>query len=487
MTDRAIHTLNSTLEQYPWLPQLANILPLSALLDFINVPSKLHVFQLVGGVPIWSWPITPAGSRILLASKPTEPPYLDCYGNSVSLVALDGRYGDHYFITSPETFRVAVDSVRPERVHNLHPNMNDEDLRFQQLEVIHVTRIKANYKDKTIKSAARTLMWQRFLPDHWSAHSSKFWIVSFAGWVTLGAIVVATILLRLYIATAFLALMPATGFIVYAMYGTRPRRLLVNDASAYNRLVVVAEHMNSTHWTIVYGESTLVNSLLNRPLEPINPKGASPKLHGNLQFLLSVLILGQWAMAIAAAATANWNSFFLCFWVFFCIVIHSYILPPTVQVKDWLKSCAKVELQRYQTQVSSRRALLNTIVALNPDTFAVKFGEKLNNKIEDRTQLFQEGMRWIDPILKESDSRTRWEGATREALNESSKFSLEELATDARHCNEANQLSSEWNRKYQGRECYWKKFIPEGIYVAAKIRLQGRIPGRELKVPAELI
>jgi hypothetical protein len=82
MLDKAIASLQAILNNNPWLPQVAGILPLSALLDFIDVPRKLHVFQLVGGVPLWSWPITPSGSRLF--HNATQPPCLDRYGSSTT-------------------------------------------------------------------------------------------------------------------------------------------------------------------------------------------------------------------------------------------------------------------------------------------------------------------------------------------------------------------------------------------------------------------
>lgn len=459
MVERAIGSLQSILQDSPWLSELAGILPLSALLDFIDVPRKLHMFQLVGGVPLWSWPVTPAGSRLLLSSNvKQQQPCLDQYGSSVSLVALDGRYGEHYFVSNPETFRLALRSHQAVTINNLHDNMAGAALREQNLEIIHVCRTIPHGPRKTIAG----LVYE-------SIHSTRFWAVSTVGWMAFLACLAATVVLRLYFALAFLALMPATGLVVHAMYGGRPRRLLVDDASAYNRLVVVAEHMNAADWIVVYGESTLVNSLLNRPLEASGPKPASSAIAGVLRVALRSLILGQWAMAIAAAATKNWNSFFICFWVVFSISTHAYLIPPTSLAKDWLRSCAKVKLRRYQTQVSSRRALLNTLVALNPDTFPeTSAPQGLHG--EDRTGFSKEGMRWIDPILKPTHSRTAWEGATREALEELSGLTPADLTSELYRSSEVNFLSAGWNSKYRGKECYWKKFITEGIYVAASIR-----------------
>ena len=81
----------------PWLQQLAGILPLCALIEFIDNATKLHVFQLNRSVPIWNWPVTPAGARLLLSSgglSADEACHLDQAGQSPVLHCIDGRYGD---------------------------------------------------------------------------------------------------------------------------------------------------------------------------------------------------------------------------------------------------------------------------------------------------------------------------------------------------------------------------------------------------------
>jgi hypothetical protein len=385
MFDKAVASLTSIPKNHAWVSAVAGILPLSALVDFIDVPLKLHIFQLVGGVPLWSWPITPSGGRLLLSRKSFDAPCcLDEFGSSVGLIGLDGRYGDDYFIRSPETFRLAVQSSRPTRIENLHTNMAVPDLRHQGLEIIHVT---ARNPEGTPKSKSRSA----FNPH--GVHSIWYIATSLVGWVALISDIVATVIFRLYLATAYFALMPVTGLVVFALYGIHPRRLLVPTGSGYNRLVVVARHMNETDWTIVYGDSTLINSLLNRPLKPTGPEIPSV-VDKALNWALQLVILGQWALAIGATATTDWNAFFITFWIMLCIFSQAYILTPTSQARDWLRSYANLEFHRYQTEVSSRRALLNTIVALNPDTFALD-----GSGVEDRSKLNEEGMRWVEPIL----------------------------------------------------------------------------------------
>ena len=87
-------------------------------------------------------------------------------------------------------------------------------------------------------------------------------------------------------------------------------------------------------------------------------------------------------------------------------------------------------------------------------------------------------MKWIDPILKSDPSRSRWEEATRTAMNEAAdRSSVEGLASLLSQGPKGSFLSSAWNTTYQERENYWSKFIPEGIYRAAKIREDTKLPG----------
>jgi hypothetical protein len=58
--------------------------------------------------------------------------------------------------------------------------------------------------------------------------------------------------------------------------------------------------------------------------------------------------------------------------------------------------------------------LLNTIIALNPDTFS----RSESKEQEDRTKLYEEAMRWSNPVLAPGNSRTKKEEATQTAMNE---------------------------------------------------------------------
>lgn len=429
-------------------------------------------------MPLWSWPITPAGSRLLLSdkiAKKGDACCLDQFAASASLTALDCRYGDEYFVANPETLRLSCDAQRARRIENTHANMGNGErggLRLQALEVIHVHR-RGNEGIPRPTSKPR---WRRLLVG-WRRYPSLYLITDVAGWFLLVACFVAAIVLRLYLAAAFLVAMPATGAVVFALYGSRPRKLLVDGKSDFNRLVVVAEHMNASHWIAVYGESTLVNSLLNRPLEPTGRKAPFP---GLLRAILRLLILGQWAIAIGAATTKDWNSFFISFWIMFCITSHAYIITPTSQVRDWFQGIANLELVRAQVDVSSRRALLNTLIALNPDTFHPPQPQRAGQPAEPAA-LFEQGVRWVDRILKPSPDRTLWEAATIEALNDAAVLTTSGQASESSLPADGS-LSAAWlgAHKDNGSDKYWKKYIVEGIYVAAKIRKEMDLPGRKV-------
>lgn len=91
MTARAHASLSALLQNYPWVSELAGILPLSALIDFIDVPGILHVFELTGAIPLWCWAITPSGSILLSETNVDRSCFLDQFGKSPSLTCVRGQ------------------------------------------------------------------------------------------------------------------------------------------------------------------------------------------------------------------------------------------------------------------------------------------------------------------------------------------------------------------------------------------------------------
>ncbi|KAL6231300.1 hypothetical protein BDW75DRAFT_47986 [Aspergillus navahoensis] len=478
--DSAVSAFNKALEQDGpfWARSLAGILPLSALIDFIDIPHKIHIYELTGAIPLWSWPVTPAGSRILLSDQFAQKYcYLDEFGASMAFLGLDGRYGDNYATSCPETLRLCLSSQPLHVIVNEHENMFGEKgkMRIQNLEIVHVIRLPR--KEKHPPDNPPHIPWVSF--GEGPTMSLRYCIVSITGWALLTGMTLMSGILQCYVALAFLVAIPATGLVISALFGSRPRKLLVEDRSPYNRLVLVAKHMNHADWILFYGESSIVNSLLNRPLEPTG--GAVPPLAvWLLRVLLRILILGQWGLVIAVAAMQEWDAFFVTFWLVFCILSHAYLLPPSIGAKDWMRYNAGIRIERFGTQLSSRRALLNTVIALNPDSFALV----PSTQDVDWSKFNRDGIRWVDPILAEGNSRSQWEEATRRAMKEAAeRYENEQLASSMWHDKQGEMLSADWNSDYSESKNYWKPFILEGIHMAAKIRQETALPGRT--VPKE--
>ncbi|PYH74497.1 uncharacterized protein BO88DRAFT_409848 [Aspergillus vadensis CBS 113365] len=491
MSERVSTALAKIIQNNPWMSQVAGILPLSALIDFIDIPVKIHTLQVTGSCPLWSWAITPSGSRLLLSSDSNpnnKTPILDQYGNSISLTGIDGRFGDLYLLPNPETVRTCISSQSAHPIPNKHANMEKprHELRIQHLEIIHVQRFSPNSTTQQ--------------PWPWSSltrFSPRYITTSLLGYLSLICLITLAIFSKCYLAVAFLLLMPLSGAIVTLTHGDGPRRLLNSDAmtSPYNRLVIVAQNTNSSHWTIFYGESTLVNCLVNRPLEPDEThtllSSFSPLSTQLLKMLLRLLILAQWALAIATATTQDWNAFYICFWIVFSIFAHAYLIPLRTEIRRWLMTSARIRLCRYTTQLSSRRALLNTVIALNPDTFPA--GRSVSEKeggseseeststattyVEnDTSRLCPGAMKALNPILEPSDQRSLWEEATRQAMMLCEDVPVEERIKGLSSSEGENMLGKEWNEQYG--EFYWMPYIIEGIYMAAKIKSQAGLSGR---------
>ncbi|KAF7586205.1 hypothetical protein BBP40_009296 [Aspergillus hancockii] len=390
----------------------------------------------------------------------------------MAFLALDGRYGDNYATSCPETVRLCLSSQPVRVISNNHRNMSGKNLRVQNLEVVRVIRLSD--KDNQQDNMPASSWFGRLILNQGAATSPWYYMVSVSGWAVLVGMIIMSGILQCYLALAFLVAVPVTGLVVSALYGCKPRRLLVDGHSSYNRLALLTEHMNSMDWIVFYGESTIVNSLLNRPLEPSDDAVSSPTASW-LQGMLRILILGQWGLVIGAAALKNWDAFFITFWVVLCIFSHAYLIPPSLGAKDWMRLNARIRIERVGTQVSSRRALLNTIIALNPDSFAWSASKQQ----EDRSKLDESGMRWVNPVLAPSSSRSQWEEATRRAMNEAAeRYSNAELASAMWHDEKGGVLSAEWNTGYPSDKYYWKPFILEGIHMAAKIRQEASVPGR---------
>lgn len=198
-----------------------------------------------------------------------------------------------------------------------------------------------------------------------------------------------------------------------------------------------------------------MNPLLNKPLA----SGAKlPQYSTILHILLRGLICTQWGAAIGSAATKSWDAFAISFWVVFCIFSHQLFFSSKRIGKIWLAENAGISIRRYQTQLSGRHTLLNTIMALNPDTFARDQHQQMLESFDQQT------LRWIDPILKDCLDRDNWQEATRMAFIE--RIHASQASCKERCCNMTHDIAP-WQDKYGHN--YWCKYIPEGIDMGIKI------------------
>jgi len=155
-----------------WLQQLAGILPLTALIEFIDIPTKLRVFELSGSVSLWNWPITPVGARLFLLDEYTAYACcLDEAGYSQTIHCIDGRHGDCYPSSSPATMRLGMSTQGIDtKVSNTSVNMKDVEARKQRLEVFNIMRLE---------SAAN----QSKFPWILKTHSLMYKSISLGGWL----------------------------------------------------------------------------------------------------------------------------------------------------------------------------------------------------------------------------------------------------------------------------------------------------------------
>jgi hypothetical protein len=481
-----------TFRNRAWLAQLGGILPLSALIDFLDVPRAFHLFQLKHQIPLWCWPITPAGSRILLARHgATESCWLDCVENSATPTCLDGRYGDQYPMANSRTLGMCLESYPTVSITNGHRNMTTEaGRRPQTLEVVVMKQIPpeiivsrclwkdfaanrrqiagANSAENGIGARGElldcTTSWRctvfcrsagllSMARRNW-LHRSTVGV----GWALWVFLVVASTALQSYLSLAFLVAILLSGLSNIAIHGNKPRRQAtrdtgghVSDMGGHNRIVLTAEHVNATHWRAYYGVSTVVNPLLNWPLLPGEFK--DKRRHVLLRHLLRASIYMQWTTAVGAAAQQGLAAYLIALWIFFCIICINHTFCSDLAARDWLEGSAEVRLQRYTACLSSRRALLNTVMCLNPDTQPAQSASAPNQP----GQTTLEGIGWMDPILKTGAARDLWLHASCRAMYPGSVAG-----------NSPAQLEQEF------ADQYWWPFIQEGIQVADNIRRCGK-------------
>ena len=134
-----------------------------------------------------------------------------------------------------------------------------DDVRPHTVEIMTIARREKN-------SSAETL--SQFHHRPCISFQSRFYTLgSLVGWFFLLGLLTASTILQCYLVFAFLLDIQLFGLTIYLFHYPRlPRVLRASPASEYNRLVVGTAHMNSTSWTIYYGNSSLMHSLLNGQL-----------------------------------------------------------------------------------------------------------------------------------------------------------------------------------------------------------------------------
>ena len=406
--------------------QLASILPISTLIDFTDVPAKLHLYELSGSVPLWNWPITPSGARFLLsAHHVVHTCCLDLPERSAVLECFDGRYGDRYPCSSPTTTRSWVSTFDADRIiQNEHPNMRDPCARKQILQVIRLSESLSAHEAPTTDRWLVSLL--KPIKSHVHTRSRRYNAGCWIGWTVWTVLVTIEIISGLYSAAIYLLLMPLSGIVIACIYGTKARMPLKRKVDRHDRLVVASSSVNACEWWAFCGDQTLVNALLNLPL--FRQDSASIVYRGPLRCLLRLLIASQWGLALAACTLEGWDAIFISLWIAFCACMSSYAYPLDVGTKDWLNRTCNIDVEKTYVELSSRRSLLSALIYLNPDS---KLG---------RTN-------WIDPILARSVDRHEWEQTLLSYLQ------------DANTLHDPSMVSK-----------YWWKFLLEGIEVGTSIQ-----------------
>lgn len=412
--------------EIPVLPetvrQLAGLLPLTALIEFIDLPSKLHGYELAGAIPLWNWPITPTGARLLLKTRDNDDACcLDRTDSSAVLHCIDGRYGAHYPSSAPTTTRLCVESAKKAvEIRNEHPNMVGPRMRRQKLEVILLQEDKTLVEPATKRSLLPCFN-RGVLQRQRSSYQYRF--MSGFGWLLWATGVGFSLAAALWVAAAYLILMPVSGLVVHLTHGGLPRIIRDDRPSSCTRVVIAADSLNGSDWMLFYGGNNTLNSLLNKSLTRTG-RQPLPRFGG---IILQTLIICQWLLAVASCALQDWNGIIITLWLAFCALASAHIYPAKSWIRDWLRLDCHMTVRKIKVEFGSRRAMLSAIAYLNPDMEPGSNG-------------------WINPILPPDENRTKWEEAI--------KRYVEHGPVEA---------------KSPEREPYWYNLMEEGVAMGQSI------------------
>ncbi|CBF75900.1 hypothetical protein AN3553.2 [Aspergillus nidulans FGSC A4] len=395
-----------------WAAQLVSILPLCALIEFSEEALKLHVFELAGLIPLWSWPVSPKGARLLLSSDNSiDACCLDRPGASPELHCMDGKYGDHYPSSAAATTRLYLSAQSiTKRVSNpfeKNPNLS----RRQKLDLYLVRPMPTSQSGLWILRG-----WEKL---H-GVVSPRYATSALTGWMLWLAILILSLVSGTYLGFAYLLLMPITGTAASLLLGGQARNLLASEnPGTEDRLVVVTDSLNGGSWSAYYGPKDPINALLNRPLlRPTRP--SHPHL---LRWIIRLCVSTQWILLIVSSALQGWDAAVVTAWTAFCALFVTYIYPPERAAADWLRFNCGLAISRIRTAFTTRRPLLSALAYINPD--------------RDQTA-------WMDPILAKAEERTQWE-----------KAMFELIAT--------GQTDEKWAKEY------WMHLVVEGVEMGKKL------------------
>lgn len=361
-----------------WLSNLAGILPLSALIEFTDFPKTLHSYELSGRGLLWNWLVTPAGSRLLLSnSDKTTACCLDQPGRTPPLHCIDGRWGDCYPCSSPFTIRTCISQAQTRNSFDC-TDTNLAGHRRQRLEIVRVSRVEP---EPTGEKAGA---------GYWTGSSTnkngwKWLLITAVGWLLWITVLATSVLSGQYLASAYLVTLLFTGLTIRYSHGHKTRKLLYPQESGFSRMVVLCDSVNGNEWVAFIGGHRAVDSLLNKPLYQVEPR----KYPMALNILLRLLVFTQWGLTAVACAFHDWNGLIISAWIAVCAFTSAYVYSEYSSVDDWLRM-NHLRLEKVELNFSTRRAMLSTLVTLNPD---------------------RENTKWIDPILNTSDDRQKWEEA----------------------------------------------------------------------------
>jgi hypothetical protein len=429
---------------------IAGILPLSSLIELVDVVPKLHSYELSGRLFLWNWPITPHAARLLLSrskEENEEERNSSCIldkEHTPPLYCIDMRWGDKYTCASPFTVRKAFESARLCK----SISATEEPFRLQYLNFIHIYRLDDPPSVKISSNASVTVLNQTTFNN----------TIPWLAWV---GIIVFCGVSGCWFAVAYLISLVMTGWIVRKIFGHSSRQLSFRLKASklkvdeekmpkkrFIRCALAADEFNETQWILLYGDSDVVSSFLNLPFRKPRenvPKWAPPT--NILRLALYILIAVQWGLILAVSALQDWDAIFISIAIISCVLASAFIYTTKDSIRSWLHD-NDIALETVRVAFTGRRSMLSCLVALNPDDKPVAASTPPAPPRERK---------WINPILAHSNDRRNWEAALDDTIR---------------------------NGKCVGKD-WWVGAIVEGVEKAKEIKEWVRVRQKALDITFE--